>query len=148
VGRLSRKGYNPASAGSLSRASAKRWIIPLPPIIKTGKRIPETGEIRSKPKPEMRTDGSTGGARHAPGLQSGRCRITLQSQSAALDNPFAFNLPRSGGLQTAVGLGRRFVNRRSLRGPRPFFPVSGFRNPVSPYPFGFTRSGRFRSRSV
>ena len=62
VGRLSRKGYNPASAGSLSRASAKRWIIPLPPIIKTGKRIPATGEIRSKRKPGMRTDGSTGGA--------------------------------------------------------------------------------------
>jgi len=31
--------------------------------------------------------GSTGGARHAPGLNSRFRGITLQSQSAALDNP-------------------------------------------------------------
>src|SRR3954469_5689531 len=32
VGRVTRKGSNPATAGSFTRASAKRWIIPLPPF--------------------------------------------------------------------------------------------------------------------
>ncbi len=32
VGLVTRKGYNPAAAGSLSRAKAQLWIIPLPPI--------------------------------------------------------------------------------------------------------------------
>jgi hypothetical protein len=72
----------------------------------------------------MRTDGSTGGARYAQGFKA---KLTSQSQRAALDNPLASKSSKERRFETAVGLVRRFVNRRSLMAipsPAPLnFPV-------------------------
>src|SRR3954466_10162147 len=73
VGRLSREGPKRSSP---SRASAQRWIIPLPPPLS-----------RSESSFLIRGDEescSTGGAAQPRGSKA---KLSLQSQRAALDNP-------------------------------------------------------------